>query len=77
MPPLETMLFLTARAATGKKIVDHDRAAAIAAVDDIERRLFTFPRADRVSLGNSMVDVRRVLRIGQNLIYATLVTGPR
>ena len=69
MPMLETLLFLTASAATGKSIVELDRAGATAAVDDIERLLVTFPKSDRISLGMAMVDARRVLEVRHNLVH--------
>lgn len=69
MPMLESMLFLTASAATGKSIVDQENATVAGAIDDIEKHLLRFPQGDRLSLGKAMVDARRVFAIRHNLVH--------
>lgn len=69
MPVLETMLFLTASAATGKSIVEQENATVAGAIDDIENRLLRFPQGDRLTLGKAMVDARRVFAVRHNLVH--------
>ena len=69
MPVLESLLFLTASAATGKSIVDQENATVTGAIEDIERHLRRFPRGDRLSLGKAMVDARSVIPVRHNLVH--------